>query len=250
MFARLRVSPAMVIGCLALLLALGGTGYAAIKLPRNSVGTAQLRSNAVTSAKVRNGSLLVRDFRNGQIPRGPVGETGPAGPQGSPGPAGSAGPAGPAGPPGPAGGAAGGGPAGPAGPQGPAGPAGPAGPPSPAGAQGPRGATGSAGARGPAGPAGTADAAVRIATVSVPGKGIGGTVVACRSGKRALGGGVHLGSPNAVVGDQIMQNGPVNATTPGHYSVLTNGAVADGWLGFATNGAGNARILTVYVICA
>ena len=32
-------SPAMVVACAALTVALGGTGYAAIKLPRNSVGT-------------------------------------------------------------------------------------------------------------------------------------------------------------------------------------------------------------------
>ena len=78
---RFRPSPAMVIACLALLLALGGTGYAAIKLPRNSVTTVQ----------VKDFSLLARDFKRGQIPAGPVGPTGPAGPAGPTGPAGSAG---------------------------------------------------------------------------------------------------------------------------------------------------------------
>src|SRR5438876_373285 len=76
---RFRPSPAMVIACLALLLALGGTGYAAIKLPRNSVTTVQ----------VKDFSLLARDFRRGQIPAGPVGPAGPAGPAGPQGPAGS-----------------------------------------------------------------------------------------------------------------------------------------------------------------
>jgi hypothetical protein len=42
---------------LALFLALGGGAYAAIHLPRNSVGTKQLKKGAVTAAKVRNGSL-------------------------------------------------------------------------------------------------------------------------------------------------------------------------------------------------
>jgi len=60
----------MVVACLALLLALGGTGYAAIKLPRNSVTTVQ----------VKDFSLLARDFKRGQLPAGPVGPTGPAGP--------------------------------------------------------------------------------------------------------------------------------------------------------------------------
>jgi len=74
----------MVIACLALLLALGGTGYAAIKLPRNSVTTIQ----------VKDFSLLARDFKRGQVPAGPVGPAGPAGPTGPAGPAGPAGGAG------------------------------------------------------------------------------------------------------------------------------------------------------------
>jgi hypothetical protein len=86
---------------LALFAALGGTSYAAIKLPRNSVGKAQIRRNAVTSAKVRDRSLLARDFKKGQLPAGPQGDTGPQGPAGqdgapgAPGANGSQGPAGP-----------------------------------------------------------------------------------------------------------------------------------------------------------
>ena len=38
----LRPTPATVIASIALLVALAGTGYAAITLPSNSVGTAQL----------------------------------------------------------------------------------------------------------------------------------------------------------------------------------------------------------------
>ena len=44
----LRPSPAMVVACLALGIALAGTSYAAIKLPANSVGAKQLKRNAVT----------------------------------------------------------------------------------------------------------------------------------------------------------------------------------------------------------
>lgn len=87
-----RISPAMVVACLALLIGLGGTGYAALTLPANSVGTLQLKANAVTSTKVKNGSLLKADFKAGQIPAGPVGPAGPAGPAGAAGPAGPAGP--------------------------------------------------------------------------------------------------------------------------------------------------------------
>jgi len=40
------------IGFTALLIALGGTGYAAIAIPRNSIGTPQLKNGAVTPAKL------------------------------------------------------------------------------------------------------------------------------------------------------------------------------------------------------
>ena len=50
-------SPAMIVACLALTVALGGTSYAAIKLPANSVGTKQLKERAVTGAKVKNDTL-------------------------------------------------------------------------------------------------------------------------------------------------------------------------------------------------
>jgi hypothetical protein len=97
-FRLRRPTPALVISVVALVFALTGTGVAArTLLPRNSVGTAQLRANAVTSSKVRNHSLLARDFRPGQLPRGPQGVPGPSGPAGPAGPAGAAGPAGPSG---------------------------------------------------------------------------------------------------------------------------------------------------------
>ena len=72
----------MVVACLALVVALGGTSYAVVSLPPNSVGTAQLRANAVVSSKVKNRSLLAVDFKAGQIPTGPPG---PKGDKGDPG---------------------------------------------------------------------------------------------------------------------------------------------------------------------
>ena len=59
-------SPALVVASIALLVALGGTGYAAFKLPANSVG----------SVEVRDRSLLGRDFARGQLPAGPQGPSG------------------------------------------------------------------------------------------------------------------------------------------------------------------------------
>jgi hypothetical protein len=85
---RHKPSPALAVSLIALIVAMGGTSYAAIKLPRNSVGAAQLKRNAVTSSKVRNGSLVKADFKAGQLPGGPQG------PQGLQGPAGPAGPGG------------------------------------------------------------------------------------------------------------------------------------------------------------
>jgi len=87
-----RPSAALLVAFVALLIALGGTSYAVIRLPANSVGAKQLKKNAVTAAKVKDASLLRADFKAGQLPAGP------AGPQGAPGSRGPAGPAGPAGP--------------------------------------------------------------------------------------------------------------------------------------------------------
>jgi hypothetical protein len=98
-----RPSPALIVACLALLVALGGTGYAAIALPANSVGTRQLKNNAVVSSKVKNRSLLRVDFKRGQLLRGPAGSPGARGlpgAAGAPGPQGPQGPGGPQGPPG------------------------------------------------------------------------------------------------------------------------------------------------------
>lgn len=62
-FPRPRLTFANVVACLALFVALGGTGYAAFRLPRRSVGTRQLRANAVTSRKVRRGTIGLSDIR-------------------------------------------------------------------------------------------------------------------------------------------------------------------------------------------
>jgi hypothetical protein len=98
------------VGLLALMFALGGTSYAAVRLPSRSVGTVQLQNGAVTRAKLRlnavsspqveNHSLLAQDFKPSQLPHGvtgPKGDPGAVGPQGASGPQGPVGPSGPKG---------------------------------------------------------------------------------------------------------------------------------------------------------
>lgn len=91
MFRARRPSPATVIALIALFVALGGTSYAVSKLPKNSVGSAQIRKNAVTSAKVKDGALAVADLSK-KAQAALRGQTGAPGAQGVQGPQGPAGP--------------------------------------------------------------------------------------------------------------------------------------------------------------
>jgi hypothetical protein len=75
---RSRLTYANVMSSIALFVALGGGAYA-LSVPKNSVGSRQLkhnavtrakvRRNAVTSAKVRNHSLKGKDLARGVIPK-------------------------------------------------------------------------------------------------------------------------------------------------------------------------------------
>lgn len=74
MLTRLRPgkpSPALVISCLALFVALSGSSYAVIVLPKGSVGNKQLRNNAVKSPKIANNQVTGADVNEatlGQVP--------------------------------------------------------------------------------------------------------------------------------------------------------------------------------------
>jgi hypothetical protein len=80
------------VALLALLVAFGGSSYAAISLSRDSVKSrhiapgqvkrSDLGRNAVASGKVADFSLRAKDFAAGQLPAGPKGDTGPQGPTG------------------------------------------------------------------------------------------------------------------------------------------------------------------------
>jgi hypothetical protein len=156
---RSHISYANVVATLALFVALGGVSWAAATLPRDSVGSAQLRDGsvgtpelrdgsiakpklrdgvvstrklapgavtqtklgfeAITGDKIRKGALTRELFADGVLPA--AGERGPAGP------AGATGPTGPQGERGRDGAVGATGPQGPEGPQGPPGPYGSAG---------------------------------------------------------------------------------------------------------------------------
>ncbi len=65
---RLRApSPALMVSFVALIVALGGTSYAAISAPNNSVGTKQLKNRAVTNAKLGPNSVGTAKIRDGAV---------------------------------------------------------------------------------------------------------------------------------------------------------------------------------------
>jgi hypothetical protein len=102
---RRKPSPAIVISAVALIIAMTGTAYAAISIPKNSVGTAQLRNGAVTKQKIAKNTLRALQGARGPAgapgPAGATGQTGPSGPPGQTGPAGTPGTPGATGPEGP-----------------------------------------------------------------------------------------------------------------------------------------------------
>ena len=91
--ARGRLTYANVMSSIAVFVALGGTSYA-LTLPRNSVGSAQIRTGAVGPTEIRTGAIRSRDVGNRSLGlqdlslaarsslRGRVGEQGPPGPPG------------------------------------------------------------------------------------------------------------------------------------------------------------------------
>jgi hypothetical protein len=85
-----RPTPSFIVSVTALVVALGGTSYAAIQ-----IGTKDLANGAVTSAKIKNKTIKTKDLSPKTVTalKGQTGPAGPAGPAGAQGPAGPAGPA-------------------------------------------------------------------------------------------------------------------------------------------------------------
>jgi hypothetical protein len=100
-FLRRHLTYANVVASLALFLALGGAAFAATQLPRNSVGTGQLKPEAVTAGKIakrtRNQLKGATGPAGAQGPTGKTGAKGATGARGATGPKGDTGARGPAG---------------------------------------------------------------------------------------------------------------------------------------------------------
>jgi hypothetical protein len=255
----------------ALVLATGGTSYAAGVIPAGSVGTQQLQNGAVTSQKVRAHSLLAVDFKQGQLPQGkatstggalldgpfgagpvgpqgPKGDTGPAGPTGltgSQGPKGDAGPAGPAGPAGSQGPKGDTGPAGPAGPAGSQGPKGDTGPQGPQGAPGMQGAQGPQGLQGPQGAAGISGYTVATSSGqigTVPGATTQYELLArCPAGTKLLGGGADASTDEVI----LTNSGPYRDSTGTDYQIWDAR-----WIVRSDAGSGDTVNVSAYAYCA
>jgi hypothetical protein len=94
-FLRRHLTYANVAATLALFLALGGAAYAATQLPKNSVGTKQLKKGAVTAAKINKKTRnALRGPQGPAGPQGKIGKTGKTGAKGATGAQGKAGVAG------------------------------------------------------------------------------------------------------------------------------------------------------------
>jgi hypothetical protein len=66
-FRLRRPSAALVVSVTALMVALGGTAYAGLSVPNNSVGAKQLEKNAVNTKNIKNGAITGAKIANGTV---------------------------------------------------------------------------------------------------------------------------------------------------------------------------------------
>jgi hypothetical protein len=64
---RSKFTYANVMATIAVFIALGGASYAAVKLPKNSVGSKQIKNKAITGAKIANGAVTAAKIKAGSI---------------------------------------------------------------------------------------------------------------------------------------------------------------------------------------
>src|SRR5215217_6867208 len=86
-----RATYANAMASAAMFIAVGGTSYAAITLPRNSVGERQIKPRAVGSGKLKTGAVRSRAIRDGAIKVQDLARTTKQALTGAPGPPGAPG---------------------------------------------------------------------------------------------------------------------------------------------------------------
>jgi hypothetical protein len=69
---RNAVNYANVVSTLALFIALGGASYAAIKLPKDSVGNRHLKNGAIATDNIKDGAITRDKIRNGAVGTGKI----------------------------------------------------------------------------------------------------------------------------------------------------------------------------------
>jgi hypothetical protein len=213
---RIRLGYANVVSTLCLFLVLGGgAAFAATQLPKNSVGTPQLKAAAVTPPKL---SAAAKAALTG--PRGPQGEAGPRGETGA---------------------------------IGEEGPRGARGVQGDEGLRGERGTQGEPGPRGQAGPAGLQEAVTRLGPVNEPPSGSNGLSYAeCATGEVAVGGGWNYTSPATGTGGRIEADRPsVKTETPSgtKFPAPAEGEAAAGWLAILGNQTGATFGFRSFAVC-
>src|SRR5882757_173179 len=72
----LRPSPALLIACLALFVAMGGVGYAAVKLKPNSVKTKNIKDGAVSTTKIADGAVTTPKVADGAVTTSKIADKG------------------------------------------------------------------------------------------------------------------------------------------------------------------------------
>ena len=94
---RKHLTYSNVVATLALFIALGGSSYAALTLPKNSVGSKQLRAKAVGSSELRSRAVRGRHIAADSVTTSKLSRSTREALRGNTGPMGPAGPAGPSG---------------------------------------------------------------------------------------------------------------------------------------------------------
>ena len=72
---RPRLTYANVMATVAVFIALGGASYAALKLPKNSIGAKQLKKNAVTATKIKNNAVTGAKVKESTLATVPTAQT-------------------------------------------------------------------------------------------------------------------------------------------------------------------------------